>query len=70
MKISYDKQEDVLKIVFRDVPITESDEEKPGFILDYDETGNLVALEIMQASKRTDDPKRITSGTKNFSLSA
>lgn len=36
MKVTYDPEVDVLRIVFRDVAIEESDEDKRGVILDYD----------------------------------
>ncbi len=39
----------MLRILFRDVPIEESDEDKPGFILDYDKQGNLVGIEVLNA---------------------
>ena len=36
MKITYDPAEDVLRILFSNAPIEESDEEKPGVVLDYE----------------------------------
>ena len=42
MKVSYDAKTDTLIVVFREVPIVESDEHKPGVILDYDADGNVV----------------------------
>ena len=36
MKITYDPDVDVLRILFSNAPIEESDEDKPGVILDYD----------------------------------
>ena len=59
MKVIYDPQTDTMTIIFNDASITESDEEKPGVILDYDDTGNLVSLEILDASRRVTAPNRI-----------
>jgi len=56
MKVTYDPEVDVLRIVFRDVPIEESDEDKPGVILDYDKEGNIVGLEVLNASQRVENP--------------
>ena len=59
MKVSYDPEVDVLRIVFTQAPVAESDEDKPGVILDYDRDGNVVALEILGASKRVENPHSI-----------
>ena len=59
MKVSYDPEVDVLRIVLGDQPIEESDEEKPGIILDYDQAGNLVGLEVLDASTRVANPRSL-----------
>ncbi len=60
MKATYDARTDTLSIVLKpDVPVAESDEDKPGVILDYDDAGNLVSLEILDASKRIADTRHI-----------
>ena len=56
MKVTYDPEVDVLRILFRNVPIEESDEDKPGVILDYDREGNVVGLEVLNAFKRIENP--------------
>jgi uncharacterized protein YuzE len=59
MKVSYDPETDTLTIIFSNAPVAESDEDKPGVILDYDLSGNLVSLEIIDASQRISLPSRI-----------
>ncbi|MBD0389666.1 MAG: DUF2283 domain-containing protein [Nostoc sp. C3-bin3] len=59
MKITYDPEVDILRIILSDVPIEDSDEEKLGVILDYDEDGNIIGLEILDASKRIDNPRSL-----------
>ena len=57
MKVVYDPEVDVLRILFSSAPIEESDEDKPGVILDYDKSGNIVGMEILDASKRMENPR-------------
>jgi uncharacterized protein YuzE len=59
MKILYDPEVDVLRILFNDRPVAESDEEKPGLILDYDKNGNIVGMEVLDASKRVENPRAL-----------
>ena len=59
MKVFYDQTADTLTIIFTETPVVESDEDKPGVILDYDDKGNLVSLEIMDASRRVSVPSKI-----------
>jgi uncharacterized protein YuzE len=59
MKVKYDPEVDVLSFVLSDSPVEESDEDKPGVILDYDKEGNVVGLEILDASKRMTNPMTV-----------
>jgi uncharacterized protein YuzE len=59
MKITYDAETDTLTVVLKDTAVTESDEDKPGVILDFDERGDVVALEILDASNRVSDPRNV-----------
>lgn len=55
MKTLYDAETDTLTIELQPGPVAESDEDKPGVILDYDAEGKLVSLEILDASRRVDN---------------
>jgi YD repeat-containing protein len=59
MKVIYDQAANTLTIILTENPIAESDQDKPGVILDYDDQGNLVSLEILDASRRVSIPSKI-----------
>jgi uncharacterized protein YuzE len=49
----------VLRILFSSAPIEASDEDKPGIIIDYDKDGNVMGMEILDASKRIDNSRAV-----------
>jgi uncharacterized protein YuzE len=54
MRIRYSKEADALYIRLRENKIIESDEVSGDLIIDYDEDGQVVGIELLSASKRTD----------------
>ena len=56
MNIKFDKDMDIVYLRFSDADIVESDEEKPGIIIDYDKNGNVVGIELLEASKKMSKP--------------
>ena len=59
MKITYDEDTDTLTVILKDAPVAESDEEKPGVIVDFDDQGDIVGFEILDASQRVTDPRHV-----------
>lgn len=57
MKVIYDKDSDTLSIILNNGRIAESDEARPGLILDYDKSGRLVSLELLDASEHVQGPQ-------------
>ena len=59
MKVVYDPQTDSLTILFRDVPVKESDEIRDGLIVDYGDDDRIVAIEILDASENVSEPSAL-----------
>jgi uncharacterized protein YuzE len=59
MKVKYDKETDVLYIQLSFEAIAESDEQREGVILDFNEAGKIVGIEILIASMRVPQPTKM-----------
>ncbi len=55
MKLKVDYEADALYLTLSDIPASESEEVSPGIILDYDENGHVVGIEMLYLSKRAPD---------------
>ena len=55
MKITYDHEADALYIRFKDTTVT-TKHLADGIAADYDAEGKLAGIEILDATKRLDDP--------------
>lgn len=53
MKLSVDKQADALYLRLDDSPIVESEEVSPGVMLDYNESNQVVGVEMLNLSTRS-----------------
>jgi len=60
MKASYDPHTDTLTVVLKTgTTVAESDEPRPGIILDFDTVWDLVSIEVLDASRRVTEADRI-----------
>jgi len=50
MRVRYDEQVGILYIRLKETPYHESDEIREGVIIDYDKDGNVIGIEILDAS--------------------
>ncbi len=64
MKIDYDQASDVLSMLFSSSPVEASEEVNPGVILDYNVKGNVVGIEILEASRRMVNPTAVELSVK------
>jgi len=60
MRIKYDKEADIVYVRFKEGKISESDEIKKGLIIDYDEEGNPIAIEILNAKYVLSDKPEVS----------
>ncbi len=59
MKIRYDKETDIVYILFSESKIATSEEEKQGIIFDYDANGGIVGIEVLNASTKIDQANSV-----------
>lgn len=64
MRVRIDQTADAIYLNLTDRPIKDSAEIADGIVVDYDAEGRIVGIEILDASKRTDDPTAL----KQFSF--
>jgi uncharacterized protein YuzE len=69
MKVKYDKEVDIVYILLNDMPVKESDEDKPDVIIDYAHDGSVVAIEILNASLKLPQPNKVEYETVGNKLS-
>jgi uncharacterized protein YuzE len=60
MKVVYDPDKDILQIIFMETTIEETAQIAPGLVLDYDEDGNVIGVELRKASSKLDNPYAIS----------
>ena len=60
MRVRVDQKADVVYVNLTDRAIKDSAEVADGIVVDYDDEGRIVGVEILDASKRTQDPTALT----------
>ena len=60
MKVIYDPEQDILQIALTSTVIEETAQIAPGLVLDYDEDGHVIGLEIRRSCIKTDSPYAIS----------
>ena len=59
MRINYSKESDTVYIRLREIPVADTETLTDDIIMDYDDSGNVIAIEILSASKKADIGKMI-----------
>lgn len=60
MRVRVDQDADAIYVNLTDRPIKDSAEVADGIVVDYDDAGRIVGVEILDASRRTGDPLALT----------
>jgi uncharacterized protein YuzE len=55
MKLTYDSKADALYLTLADTPSAKSDEIRPGVIIDYDDQGRVIGVEVLHVQKQFPD---------------
>lgn len=54
MKFEYSRDEDALYVYFKEVDVSRSEDVDDGIVIDYDALGDVVGIEVLDASSRID----------------
>ena len=70
MKITYDKEIDALSMILRKGRVAKTVEVSPEILVDFDEAGNPLYLEILDASRKIGrkEMNQVTVGTTHIPL--
>ncbi len=52
MKIEYSKTADALYVYFREIEVAQSEDVQDGVVVDFDDQGQIVGIEILDVSSR------------------
>lgn len=52
MKLHYDAETDALYLRLSDAPVTDSEEVRPGLVLDFDAANRVVAIELRRVKEQ------------------
>lgn len=55
MRLHYDQRADALYLLLNDAKIVDSEEVQPGVVLDFDDRGEVVGVEILFVKRRMPD---------------
>jgi uncharacterized protein YuzE len=59
MRVQYDPSADAMYIRLAEGTVADSDEVREGVVLDYDAAGKVLGIELLNVSKRADNPREI-----------
>ena len=59
MKIEYNPKADAMYIRLIVGTVVESDELRPGMVIDFDAAGRVLGIEMLDVSQRTDNPREL-----------
>ena len=60
MKVTYDGKTDTLTMLLKEnAQVVESDEQTEGLVLDFDARGEVVSIEVLDASRRVTEARKV-----------
>lgn len=66
MRIEYSKSADALYVYFREKEVARSKEVEEGVVIDLDEEGHIVGIEVLDASKRLQPNELVNVSIENL----